>query len=281
MHVPRRPQTRAPRVSGLLLALACVFGWGWPAQIGSAQFVLVDPPAVPSAAEVARARESFDNGLAHGEAGRWPEAVLAFEEAYRRSGNPVALLNLAAALQESGRAAEARTCVIALRARYREQLDPETRKRADELYGSVTAVVELHAAPATAMIAIDGQTRAHRAQHFELDPGLHHFRVSAPGREPFEWRGILAAGEVRHLQYESRESETPLAPSAAAAAPTPSHHDSAPDAPKARRRLPRWAIGVLVSAATLAVGAAVAVPLVLRDRGMDAPSGVDVAYELP
>jgi hypothetical protein len=270
----------APRLGPVLVLVVACLVLSWPCAV-RAQLVLVEPPAQPSAPDVARARESFKNGLAHAEAARWPDAVLAFDEAYRRSGNPVALLNLGAALRETGRFADARTCVIELRARHMDQLDPETRQLADDIYRTVTAVVDLHAAPASAITAIDGRIQPVQEQHFELDPGPHHFRVAAPGQVPFEWHGVLVAGEVRDLTYRAEVEPLAVAAAEGPAQAAPRQDAATLPSASARRRLPRWAIGLLVSAATLAVGAAVAVPLVLRNRGMDAPAGVDARYDLP
>jgi hypothetical protein len=204
----------------LVIGFALI-AWQLGAVAARAECEVDVPSAPPSSAELARARESFRGGLADAEAARWPMAVLAFEEAYRRSGNPVALLNLASALRESGRMADARACIIALRARHAPQLDGETQAAAREIYASVTAVITLRGAPPNALVSIDGSSQTDAAGRFELDPGLHRVEVRAPGRAPFQWQDVLAATQTRELEYRAAamvESPSPAVPRVDAAA---------------------------------------------------------------
>jgi hypothetical protein len=198
MHVPRCARNCRLSLIGLLLIT-----WHIGAAAARADCKLDVPSAPPSNAELARARDSFHSGLADAEAARWPMAVLAFEEAYRRSGNPVALLNLASALRESGRVADARACIIALRARHAPQLDGETEAAAREVYASVTAVVTLRGAPPNGVVLVDGVTQADATQPFELDPGLHRVEVRAPGRAPFQWQDVVSATQRLELAYRA------------------------------------------------------------------------------
>jgi hypothetical protein len=241
-----------------------------------ADFTPATPSLAPSSAELARARESFQGGLLDAAAGRWPQAVLAFDEAYRYSGNPVALLNLATALRESGRDADARTCLVALRTRHGAQLDPETQAKSDVLYASLTAVIELRAIPAEAMVAVDGAAQSSGMLRFEVNPGLHRVEVRAPGRLPFHWQDVVAAGQTRALEYRAQpsiESQAQALPAAPAA-------ERVDGAEPRKRRLPRWALGLIVGGAALGVAAAVAIPLALRDPSTEAPKGVDMTHEL-
>jgi hypothetical protein len=240
--------------------------------------------AAPSSAELARARESFHSGLGDADAGRWPQAVLAFEEAYRRSGNPVALLNLARALHESGRAADARSCVIALRTRHAHQLDGEALAKANELYTSVTAVIVLRAAPQHAGVLVDGASQAVGAhgpnqdvRRFELDPGLHRIEVRESGRLPFQWQGVAAAAQTQELDYRApplaaapsaTSDSTHQASAAAAAAKSASRHGERRDGAPLYKNPWLWT-GI---AAALA-GTAVALALTLHDRDAEPYGG--------
>ena len=51
----------------------------------------------------ARAKELYENGAALYEEGRYEEAILAWEEAYRLSSRPVLLFNIANAYERLGR----------------------------------------------------------------------------------------------------------------------------------------------------------------------------------
>jgi hypothetical protein len=264
---------------GLLLVT-----WHARAATVHADFALAVPPAAPSNAELARARESFHSGLSDADAGRWPQAVLAFEEAYRRSGNPVALLNMATALRESGRAADARSCAVALRTRHQAQLDAETLAKVDELYAGVTAVIALREVPPDALVFIDGAIQTRDARRFELDPGMHRVEVREPGRLPFQWQDVVAAHQTRELEYRASPASEPSTadqPNVGSVREASTRESRVrQDAGGRKRRLPRWALAMIIGGAAFAAGVAVAVPLTLRDRGMDAPSGVDMTYEL-
>src|SRR5690606_9337811 len=245
-------------------------------------------PSAPSEVEVARARENFQSAIAHAEAGRWPQAVLAFEESYRHSGNPVALLNLAVALREGGCRADARSCLPEPQAPAGAQLDAETRQRAEAISREVTAILELLGTlPDDASTTLDGVPQASAQRRFELDPGRHRLEITAEGHRPWVWQDSLVAGSVRRVTYaaepitaRARRGSTPPSEFTPVLAPhVDAPHADASHAPETRR-LPRWAVGLLVGGA-VAVAAAVALPLTLRNRGLDAPQGVAARYELP
>lgn len=77
--------------------------------------------------EDVRARELFQNGAILYDEGRYEEAVLAFEEAYRLSGRPALLFNIANALERLGRWQEA----LDVLSRYRAYAKAEERETLD------------------------------------------------------------------------------------------------------------------------------------------------------
>lgn len=75
----------------------------------------------------ARARELFQNGAVLYDEGRYEEAVLAFEEAYRLSARPALLFNIANALERLGRWQEA----LDVLSRYRAYARVDERETLD------------------------------------------------------------------------------------------------------------------------------------------------------
>lgn len=75
----------------------------------------------------ARAKELYENGAALYEEGRYEEAILAWEEAYRLSSRPVLLFNIANAYERLGRYDEA----IDALSRYRAFAKAEERESLD------------------------------------------------------------------------------------------------------------------------------------------------------
>ncbi len=75
----------------------------------------------------ARARELYENGAILYEEGRYEDAVIAFEEAYRLSGRPALLFNIANALERTGRWDEA----LDVLSRYRAYAPADERETLD------------------------------------------------------------------------------------------------------------------------------------------------------
>lgn len=85
------------------------------------------PGSTPSAADDARARELYDNGALLYEEGRYEDAIAAWAEAYRLSGRPLLLFNMANAAERIGRYDEA----MALLSRYRAFAPADEREILD------------------------------------------------------------------------------------------------------------------------------------------------------
>ena len=175
--------------------------------------------AVPSTAVVApaaraqdvraRAREQFQRGVAAFEAGRYEEALAAFQEAFRLKPHPSVRLNMAACYEELDRPLEA---LVHYRAYLAEATDAP-RERVREVKAAIrkaerkVARLQLDVAPDGARVTID-ETESRRAPVVDpilLNPGEHSVRVELAGYAPLERRVTLRAGERKRLQLRLQE----------------------------------------------------------------------------
>lgn len=95
--------------------------------MGALIVTLLAATALAGEAEDARARELYENGAILYEEGRYEDAVVAFEEAYRLSARPALLFNIANALERAGRWGEA----LDVLSRYRAYASAEERATLD------------------------------------------------------------------------------------------------------------------------------------------------------
>ncbi len=268
-------------LGGLLLLLA-------HSAVGVAQ-ALPLAPASPTAPELERARENFARGLEHSREGRFTHAALAFEEAYLRSGNPVALFNCASALREAGQRARAFDMLSALFARHAAQLDAETQGRAEQLRELTGSKLILEGVPEDARVVLDGVELAPEAHaRLLLAEGEHRVEASLPDGRSAAATAKLKAGETTRLQLafasgepgEARESADAITDvqREAQAAPRSSDASRKDERSVFKRRL-LW-IG---AAALVVVGAGVATGLALRSDSepLRAPSEVSAVFPMP
>ncbi len=178
---------------------------------------LAAPPAAEaqSRGQLRQARELFMQGVAAARDGRWAAARTAFERSLDITERPSTVVNLAAALAQTGQLLEAveryeRFLAIAtgrdarLRpdaeealARVRERI-PRLRLQAGELgYDDV--------------IEIDGEAvdRARAEQGVELDPGAHHVAVRRGDEVVFEEHLNLAEATVEVCALTPRAVDGP------------------------------------------------------------------------
>ncbi len=94
--------------------------------------VAPDPASVTDAAD-ARARELFQNGVILYDEGRYEDAVAAWGEAWRLSGRPLLLYNMANATERLGRWTEA----MDLLSRYRAFAPADERETLDRRIGNI------------------------------------------------------------------------------------------------------------------------------------------------
>lgn len=212
-----------------------------------ARTVIPGPSAEPTREDLSRARDLFRRGTEDADAGRWADALAAFEEAYRLSGVAAALFNAATTLRSLGRYRDARDAFDQL-LREHPDLAGEMAETAPALREEVArrvAILELRELPRDPelQLRLDGAPRedpGERPLELETDPGRHALRIELPRYEPFLWEGRLRDGERREVTVLLE----PLPPP-----------DSGPNV----RRIVLWTvIGVLVA------GAAVTLGLVLR-----------------
>lgn len=217
--------------------------------------VFPGPGGEPAREDLLRARELFRRGTEDAAAGRWADALAAFEEAYRLSGVAAALFNAATTLRSLGRYRDARDAFDQL-LREHPDLDGEMAQTAPALRDEVArrvAILELREVPIEPALELrlDGAPRqdtGERPLELEADPGEHTLRLELPSYEPFLWEGRLRDGERREVTVVLR------------ALPPPS------TGPNVGKILLWTVVGVLVA------GAAVTLGLLLRPERLQPES---------
>ena len=231
----------------------------------------------PTAHEVAAARQSFREGLAHAQADRWPEARAAFERSYALAPRPVTLLNLAGAQAETG------SLVLAAES-YRAFLRGEgaARHRAEVQ----AALARLDARIAHVQIRIEGLgdedaieldgaplSRAALDGDLPLDPGAHEVRVLRDGYLPLVRPLELAEAERSELRIDAtlaaREADPARAPREVLAI-EPSEPDLTllvhePDPARGEDPLP-WIVGVTIAVVAIGAGVGIGVGIYVEEQ---------------
>lgn len=201
-------------------SLLVVFCSGW---------ILAATPLFPAAhveaqmsdADREEARALFAAGQAAVDAGRWTDALDAFQRAYELTHVPSALFNAAFALRALGRFRDAEAAFVELLSL--EGTRPDMREEAttylEEVRGRLATVrligvpdVTPEAAPVVRLDAVPVTDDGTRPLELHADPGHHALDVSMPGFDRFEWTGDLADGEVRTLAVELFPLSTATAP---------------------------------------------------------------------
>lgn len=155
------------------------------------------------------ARALFAAGQAAVDAGRWPDALSAFQRAYQLTGVPSALFNAAFALRAMGRFREAEAAFVELLSL--EGTRADMRGEAEGYLSEVRAqlatvrLLGLPDASPDLIVRLDAVPVAdggERPLAVQTDPGHRLLDVSLPGFERFEWAGDLLPGEARTLAVE-------------------------------------------------------------------------------
>ncbi len=150
-------------------------------------------PAAPDA----QARSAFDRGIADVEAGRFANAVVAFEESYRLRPVAVVLFNLAGAYSRLGRHQQAIATYERYLAEGGARLPTDrlhsVRERIAELRRGLPVVV-LHIHPTPFTLTVDGRPQTLSSDEIALDPGNHLLVVSAPAHAAQQRDVQLAPG---------------------------------------------------------------------------------------
>ena len=150
-------------------------------------------PAAPDA----QARAAFDRGIADVDAGRFANAVAAFEESYRLRPAAVVLFNLASAYSRLGRHQQAIATFERYLAEGGGRLPPDrvqsVRARIAELRRDLPVVL-LRVRPAPFTLTVDGRSQTVTGEELALDPGSHLLVASAPSRASQQREVTLAPG---------------------------------------------------------------------------------------
>ncbi|MBX7197321.1 MAG: tetratricopeptide repeat protein [Sandaracinaceae bacterium] len=182
----------------------------WLALLAAFLLLLVPCTATAqSQAELARSRTLFEQGLAHAEAGRWPEARQAFESALAITERPSILLNLATAQAETG-------ALVESAASYRRFLEIATgrdqrrnRAEAQEALASIERriahlTIEPVGLAADDAVLVDERELARtELVAIALDPGAHSIVLSRGGRRVVEQSVRLGEGQDHTLRLRA------------------------------------------------------------------------------
>jgi len=180
----------------LFVASACVAGVLAFADVASAE---------PSAADRAAAQSLFDEGRQLMDAGRYEQACQRFAQSQKIDAGGGTLLNLAMCHDKQGRVATAYTEYndALSQALHDGRTDREqlARERIDALGPTIPRVrVSFEGGPPPGLeVGLDGEPLAldaldPGAPPLPVDPGVHRFVVSAPGRETRTVEVTVAAG---------------------------------------------------------------------------------------
>lgn len=162
-----------------------------------------------SDADREEARALFAAGQAAVDAGRWPDALAAFERAYELTDVPSALFNAAFALRALGRFGEAERAFSELLTL--EGTRDDMRAEAEGYLAEVRArlaSVRLLGLPepepelVVRLDALEVPDDGTRPFEVHADPGHHVLDVSRAGYDRFEWTGELTNGETRTLAVD-------------------------------------------------------------------------------
>ncbi len=206
-HTPSKPTLQRSAWFGAWLALGLVLA---SAPVVAAQRGSRPATGTPENADASRqAREHFMLGQQHFDAGRFEEAVAAFEQAAALVPSADLWYNIARAHEELRHYEQA---VEYYRRYLRDRVDPPDRARIEEHITRLEAEAEArrlaeHAAPTTgtleirvdqagADVSVDGTSVgvSPLSVPLTLDPGLHALSVDLDGYIPFRSEVRLSAG---------------------------------------------------------------------------------------
>ncbi len=157
--------------------------------------------ATPNAA----ARESFDQGKAAAEVGRFSEAAGHFRRSLELVPKPSAAFNLAVALRGMGQPREARDVLDELIAKKYgappQAMLPEARRLRKEVAASVSRLVVTLSGAERAQVSVDGERHDYsgRALSLEVNPGAHVVSAAAKSYLPAERKLTLAPGSRQRI----------------------------------------------------------------------------------
>ena len=183
------------------------------------------------------AKKAFDAGLLAVEAGEFDAAVAAFERAFRLRPHPVALFNLALALEKAGRRAEAWELFEAALDIVESNTERQEIRRHIDALSAQIAILEIDATPRERLCIAGGDMPEGQVSDYRiaLEPGRYAMQLDT---RDFDIE--LAPGERRLLLLEGG-----------------SHSDDPP-----RRHLAPAMVGTALGAGALGLGLGIGAALV-------------------
>ncbi len=189
----------------------------------------VDPPAPrlgpgtapdatqpePAAREAA-AKEAFDHGLSAVSRGDYSDAVISFRRAYEFRPHPVALFNLALALEKAERLPEAWTVFDTLVDAVESKAETREIRRHMSAIAADIAILEVASTAAPTRLCIDGLDILERGpthRQIALEPGVHQLQIDdrqlSVRLGPGERRVVLLDPETARPQVPSKTRGLP------------------------------------------------------------------------
>ncbi len=186
--------------------------------------------------QVVEARRAYDEGTAHFNAGRFAEALTAFQRAHTLRPNPVVLIPILECHERLQQVPEA----IAVLDRYLREAPEAPNRAALEARRAALqarpARVEVRSTPPGASLVVDDTPRAGRTPTtVELPAGSHQLRLTLDGHTP-ETRSLdLAPGTQQTVAVDLTPVAPPAAPPTGPLVPDPTE---APPLTTSRRTSP-------------------------------------------
>ncbi len=208
-------RTRTPLLAGVLVAALSGTAHGQPAAPAPKAQPQPGASSVPPAAKD-EARRRFDRGLALYNAGDLPGALAEFRLAYRLTGHPVVLYNLALVRAGLGQAAEAVEALERLQGgAARAELGPERAERARKVYEEQLLRVgslEIKTDVSHAQVQVDSIDVAKTpAPPVRVTAGTHVVSLSAPEYEPRHVSVTVAGRALEVVEMNLTPLEATLA----------------------------------------------------------------------
>lgn len=172
--------------------------------------------AAPAAAQDgrARARTQFNQGVADYDAGRYREALAAFEAAYRAAPHPAVRVNMANCFEQLGQYVEALFNYRRFLEESGANVTPEQREEVETAIARIapkvgTLIIKVE--PRTATLTIDGkEARRTPDGALQLVAGMHYIGASAPGFQPMERSVDVKGGGDTALQLTLSPEQAPV-----------------------------------------------------------------------
>lgn len=203
---------------GLVALLAGILSALPPRELAADGRAARPAPADTSADAKAEARQRFDRGLALYNAGDLNGAFAEFRAAYRLTGHPVVLYNLAlvhAGLGQAAEAVEALEKLLSNAGNMRGELGPERAERARKVYEEQLLRVgslQIKSDVERARVQIDNiDVATTPAPPLRVTAGTHVVSLSAPKHEPRHVSVTVAGRAVEVLEVNLTPLEEALA----------------------------------------------------------------------